>query len=87
MLPLSFYPVRAFTLTDFVSAAMYFGVFGSLCLLSQYLQIVPPRTPFEAGVRTPAWTLMPMFVAPAPGASPSPLPPLSAARRVPLGSR
>ncbi|MGW1715368.1 MFS transporter [Streptomyces sp. NPDC002156] len=67
MLPLSFYKVRAFTLTNIVSATMYFGVFGSLFLLAQYLQIVPPRTPFEAGVRTLAWTLMPMFVAPVAG--------------------
>ncbi|NEA66152.1 MFS transporter [Streptomyces sp. SID12488] len=67
MLPLSFYKVRAFTLTNFVSAAMYFGVFGSLFLLAQYLQIVPPRSPLEAGVRTLAWTLMPMFVAPVAG--------------------
>lgn len=67
MLPLSFYKVRAFTLTNVVSAAMYFGVFGSLFLLAQYLQIVPQRTPLEAGVRTLAWTLMPMFVAPVAG--------------------
>ncbi|MBY8869546.1 MFS transporter [Streptomyces sennicomposti] len=67
MLPLSFYRVRAFTLTNVVSASMYFGVFGSLFLLAQYLQIAPPRTPFEAGVRTLAWTLMPMFVAPVAG--------------------
>ncbi|MGW7381341.1 MFS transporter [Streptomyces sp. NPDC054794] len=67
MLPLSFYRVRAFTLTNIVSATMYFGVFGSLFLLAQFLQIVPPRTPLEAGVRTLAWTLMPMFVAPVAG--------------------
>ncbi|MEW2402033.1 MFS transporter [Streptomyces sp. NPDC046862] len=67
MLPLSFYRVRAFTLTNVVSAAMYFGVFGALFLLAQYLQIVPSRTPLEAGVRTLAWTLMPMFVAPVAG--------------------
>ncbi len=67
MLPLSFYRVRAFTLTNIVSAAMYFGVFGSLFLLAQYLQIAPPRTPLEAGLRTLPWTLMPMFVAPVAG--------------------
>ncbi|MFE9674130.1 MFS transporter [Streptomyces sp. NPDC006259] len=67
MLPLSFYRVRAFTLTNLVSATMYFGVFGSLFLLAQYLQIAPPRTPLEAGVRTLPWTLMPMFVAPVAG--------------------
>ncbi|MFF9752812.1 MFS transporter [Streptomyces sp. NPDC014344] len=68
MLPIDFYRVRSFTLTNVVSAAMYFGVFGSIFLLSQYLQITPPRTPLEAGVRTLAWTLMPMFVAPVAGA-------------------
>ncbi|MFI1509625.1 MFS transporter [Streptomyces sp. NPDC020597] len=67
MLPLSFYRVRSFTLANVVSATMYFGVFGSLFLLAQYLQIVPARTPLEAGVRTLAWTLMPMFVAPVAG--------------------
>ncbi|MGQ4335982.1 MFS transporter [Streptomyces hayashii] len=67
MLPLSFYRARSFTLTNIVSATMYFGVFGSLFLLAQYLQIVPARTPLEAGVRTLAWTLMPMFVAPVAG--------------------
>ena len=49
MLPLSFYRARSFTLTNIVSAAMYFGVFGSLFLLAQYLQIVPARTPLQAG--------------------------------------
>ncbi|MFJ6725317.1 MFS transporter [Streptomyces sp. NPDC091281] len=67
MLPMSFYRVRAFTLTNVVSAAMYFGVFGSLFLLAQFLQIAPPRTPLEAGVRTLPWTLMPMVVAPVAG--------------------
>ncbi|WP_100444510.1 MFS transporter [Glycomyces xiaoerkulensis] len=67
MLPMSFYRIRAFTLSNVVSAAMYFGVFGSLFLLAQYLQIAPPRTPLEAGIRTLPWTLMPMFVAPIAG--------------------
>ncbi|MGW7006225.1 MFS transporter [Streptomyces sp. NPDC054933] len=68
MLPLSFYRVRAFTLTNVVSAAMYFGVFGSIFLLSQYLQIAPVRTPLRAGELTLAWSLMPMFIAPLAGA-------------------
>ncbi|CAL9581238.1 MFS transporter [Streptomyces atacamensis] len=67
LLPLRFYRVRAFTLTNLVSAAMYFGVFGSIFLLAQYLQIAPPRTPLHAGVLTLSWTLMPMFVAPLAG--------------------
>lgn len=68
LLPLAFYRVRAFVLSNVVSATMYFGVFGSIFLLSQYLQIAPVRTPLEAGVLTLTWTLMPMFVAPVAGA-------------------
>ncbi|WP_052390056.1 DHA2 family efflux MFS transporter permease subunit [Streptomyces sp. NRRL B-24484] len=68
LLPLGFYRVRAFTLTNVVSASMYFGVFGSIFFLSQYLQIAPYRTPLHAGVLTLAWTLMPMFIAPVAGA-------------------
>ncbi|GAA2259348.1 MFS transporter [Streptomyces amakusaensis] len=68
VLPLGFYRVRAFVLCNIASGAMYFGVFGSIFLLSQYLQIAPARTPLEAGVLTLAWTLMPMVIAPVAGA-------------------
>ncbi|WP_051970229.1 MFS transporter [Kitasatospora azatica] len=68
LLPLGFYRIRAFTLTNIVSASMYFGVFGSIFFLSQYLQIAPVRTPLQAGLLTLAWTLMPMFIAPVAGA-------------------
>ncbi|MFJ2718030.1 MFS transporter [Streptomyces sp. NPDC087437] len=68
LLPLSFYRDRAFVFSNIVSAAMYFGVFGSIFLLAQFFQIAPVRTPLEAGVLTLAWTLMPMFVAPVAGA-------------------
>ncbi|MEU3771842.1 MFS transporter [Streptomyces sp. NPDC032472] len=68
MLPLSLYRLRAFVMCNVVSATMYFGVFGSIFLLSQYLQIAPVRTPLHAGVLTLAWTLMPMFIAPVAGA-------------------
>jgi EmrB/QacA subfamily drug resistance transporter len=67
LLPLSFYRIRAFVLSNVVSAAMYFGVFGSIFLLSQYLQVAPPRTPLHAGVLTLTWTLVPMVIAPIAG--------------------
>ncbi|GAA1168951.1 MFS transporter [Streptomyces rhizosphaericus] len=67
LLPLGFYRSRAFVLSNIVSATMYFGVFGSIFLLSQYLQIAPVRTPLHAGVLTLAWTLMPMVIAPIAG--------------------
>lgn len=68
LLPLFFYRSRAFVLSNVVSATMYFGVFGSIFLLSQFLQIAPERTPLHAGLLTLAWTLMPMFIAPVAGA-------------------
>ncbi|MCY0935111.1 MFS transporter [Streptomyces sp. H34-S4] len=68
VLPLSLYRIRSFVMCNVVSATMYFGVFGSIFLLSQYLQIAPFRTPLHAGLLTLAWTLMPMFIAPLAGA-------------------
>jgi MFS family permease len=47
---------------------MFFGMFGSIFLLSQYLQNVQGYSPLEAGVRTLPWTGMPMIVAPIAGA-------------------
>ncbi|WP_435133960.1 DHA2 family efflux MFS transporter permease subunit [Actinacidiphila sp. bgisy144] len=67
LLPLRLYRARAFVLTNIVSASMYFGVFGSIFMLSQYLQIAPHRTPLHAGLLTLAWTLMPMVIAPVAG--------------------
>ncbi|WP_435596715.1 MFS transporter [Streptomyces albogriseolus] len=68
LLPLSFYRIRPFVLSNVVSVAMYFGVFGAIFLLAQYLQVAPERSPLHAGVLTLAWTLMPMFIAPLAGA-------------------
>ena len=67
LLPLGFYRIRAFALTNLVSMTMYFGVFGSIFLLAQYLQIAPPRSALHAGVLTLSWTLVPMFIAPLAG--------------------
>ena len=68
MLPLSFYRSRAFVNTNIVSLAMNFGVFGSIFLLAQYLQFAQGLSPLQAGVRTLAWTLMPMVFSPLAGA-------------------
>ncbi len=68
LLPLALHRSSGFVLSNVVAAAMYFGVFGSIFLLAQYLQIAPHRTPLHAGVLTLAWTLMPMVVAPIAGA-------------------
>ncbi|MDG4764514.1 MFS transporter [Solwaraspora sp. WMMD406] len=67
LLPLTFYRSRPFVLSNLVSLTMYFGVFGSIFLLVQYLQGPLGFSPLEAGVRTLPWTLMPMFLAPVAG--------------------
>ncbi len=67
LLPLGLYRSRAFALTNVVSLAMNFGVFGAIFLLAQYLQFAQGYTALEAGVRTLAWTLVPMVFAPLAG--------------------
>jgi EmrB/QacA subfamily drug resistance transporter len=67
MLPLRFFRSRAFAATNGASLAMFFGVFGSIFLLSQFFQTTQGFSPLEAGLRTLPWTLMPMFVAPVAG--------------------
>ena len=42
MLPMSFFRNRAFTATNGVSLAMYFGSFGSVFLLAQFFQVAQP---------------------------------------------
>ena len=46
---------------------MYFGMFGSIFLLSQFFQTAQGYSPFESGLRVLPWTAMPMFVAPIAG--------------------
>ncbi|MEU5692906.1 MFS transporter [Actinosynnema sp. NPDC020468] len=67
LLPLRFYRIPNFVLSNVVSLAMYFGVFGSIFFLAQYLQGPLGYSPLEAGVRTLPWTAMPMVVAPLAG--------------------
>jgi EmrB/QacA subfamily drug resistance transporter len=67
MLPLRFFKNRAFSATNAVSVAMYFGMFGSIFLLTQYLQVVLGNSPIGAGVRMLAWTGVTMAVAPVAG--------------------
>src|SRR5262249_29209231 len=68
MLPLRFFQSRAFSLANLSSLTMYFGMFGSIFLLSQFLQTVQGYSPLQAGIRVLPWTLAPMFVAPIAGA-------------------
>jgi EmrB/QacA subfamily drug resistance transporter len=67
MLPMRFFRSRAFSATNGTSLAMFFGVFGSIFLLSQFFQTTQGLSPLESGLRVLPWTIMPMFVAPVAG--------------------
>ena len=68
MLPMRFFQNRVFTLANVASLLMFFGMFGSIFLLSQFFQTVQGYSPFGSGLRILPWTIMPMFVAPIAGA-------------------
>ena len=68
MLPMRFFRNRAFAAANAASLLMFFGMFGSIFLLTQYLQNVQGNSPLEAGLRMLPWTGMPMIVAPIAGA-------------------
>lgn len=68
MLPLHLFRSRSFSAANTASLLMYFGMFGAVFLLAQFLQVVQGYSPFEAGLRTLPWTGMPALVAPIAGA-------------------
>jgi EmrB/QacA subfamily drug resistance transporter len=67
MLPLHLFRSRGFAMTNVASLLMFFGMFGSIFLLAQFLQVVQHYSPLQAGLRTLPWTAMPVFVAPIAG--------------------
>src|ERR1700759_2939764 len=67
MLPMSFFAKRSFAVTNGVSLSMYFGMFGSIFFLSQYMQNVLGNSPLQAGVKLLAWTGASMLVSPLAG--------------------
>ena len=67
MLPMEFFAVRGFSVTNAVSLGMYFGMFGSIFFLSQFLQAVLHNSPLQAGVKLLVWTGSTLIVAPLAG--------------------
>ena len=63
-----FFQNRVFALANVASLLMFFGMFGSIFLLSQFFQTVQGYSPLGSGLRILPWTIMPMFVAPIAGA-------------------
>src|SRR5580692_9239884 len=67
MLPMRFFAKRSFAITNVVSLSMYFGMFGSIFFLSQFLQNVLGNSPLQAGVKLLAWTGATLVVSPLAG--------------------
>jgi EmrB/QacA subfamily drug resistance transporter len=67
MLPLGLFRSRGFAMANVASMLMFFGMFGSIFLLAQFLQVVQHYSPLEAGLRTLPWTAMPIIVTPIAG--------------------
>jgi EmrB/QacA subfamily drug resistance transporter len=67
MLSLQLFRSRGFTMANVASLLMFFGLFGSVFLLAQFLQTVQHYSPLQAGLRTLPWTAMPVLVAPIAG--------------------
>jgi EmrB/QacA subfamily drug resistance transporter len=67
MLPLRLFASRGFTATNIASFLFSAGMFGSIFLLAQFLQVAGHYSPLGAGLRTLPWTAMPMVVAPIAG--------------------
>jgi EmrB/QacA subfamily drug resistance transporter len=68
VLPLRLFSSRGFSVANASGLTFTLGMFGTVFLLSQYLQVVQGYSPLEAGVRTLPWTAAPMVVAPIAGA-------------------
>jgi len=67
LLPLRLFRDRSFSVANVVGLVFSFGVFGSIFILIQFMQIVQGLSPLEAGVRTMPWTMAPMVIAPLAG--------------------
>ena len=67
LLPMRLFASRGFSATNLASTLMFFGMFGSIFLLAQFLQTVQHYSPLSAGLRTLPWTGMPIVVSPLAG--------------------
>ncbi|MEU1349725.1 MFS transporter [Streptomyces sp. NPDC005775] len=67
ILPMRLFRNRAFFGINIAGMLMFLGMFGSIFLLSQFLQGALGYSPTEAGLRMLPWTGMPMLVAPVAG--------------------
>ncbi|MCE7078828.1 MFS transporter [Streptomyces sp. ST2-7A] len=67
LLPLELFRSRTFALINAASLLMFLGMFGSIFLLTQFLQIIQGHGPQSAGLRMLPWTAVPLLIAPLAG--------------------
>jgi len=67
LVPLRLFRSRSFSVANVTGFAFSLGMFGSIFLLVQSLQVQMGYSPLEAGIRTLPWTAAPMVVAPIAG--------------------
>jgi EmrB/QacA subfamily drug resistance transporter len=67
MIPPGLFRSRTFSLINIISMIMFFGIFGSIFLLTQLLQVVLRLDPLHAGLSMLLWTGATLLVAPLAG--------------------
>ena len=67
MVPLGFFKSRGFTTSIIVATLVGFGLYGSLFVVTLYMQNIRGYSAVEAGLRTLPLTMAVMFVAPIAG--------------------
>ena len=67
LVPLRLFRDRSFSVANIVGFGFSFGMFGSIFILIQFLQVVQGASPLEAAIQTTPWTMAPMIVAPLAG--------------------
>jgi EmrB/QacA subfamily drug resistance transporter len=67
LVPLRLFRDRSFSVANIVGLGFSFGMFGSVFILIQFLQVVQGASPLKAAIETTPWTMAPMIVAPLAG--------------------
>jgi EmrB/QacA subfamily drug resistance transporter len=67
LIPLRLFRDRSFSVANIVGFGFSFGMFGSVFILIQFLQVVQGASPLQAAYETTPWTMAPMIVAPIAG--------------------
>lgn len=67
LLRLSLFRDRSFSVANAIGFTFSLGMFGSVFILIQFLQVVQGHSPLDAGVMTMPWTMAPLVVAPLTG--------------------